>query len=100
MKVVRCVLLDTQGKTVSECMELGTLPKYFAFERPEIRVTCEGRKITLEADTFCTGVEMQAGDARFSDNWFTLYPGETRTVEASQPLEADALSLRWLSDGQ
>ena len=96
MKIVRCVLLDTQGNTVSECMELGTLPKYFAFERPEIRVTCEGRKITLEADTFCTGVEMQAGDARFSDNWVTLYPGEKREITADRELKAEEIRLLWL----
>ena len=79
-----------------ECEELGTLPKYFPFRKPGIRITCEGRTITLEADTFCTGVELQAGDARFSDNWLTLYPGEARTVTADRVISENALHVLWL----
>ena len=96
MKIVQCVLLDEGGNAVSECEELGTLPKYFPFRKPEIRITCEGRKVTLEADTFCTGVELQAGDARFSDNWLTLYPGEARTVTADRDLTENAVHVLWL----
>ena len=96
LKIVQCVLLDESGKAVSECEELYTLPKYFPFEKPEIRVSCEGRTITLEADKFCTGVELQAGEARFSDNWVTLYPGETRKLTADRELEAKEISLLWL----
>ena len=100
LPLVRCVLLDGAGCPVSENEAFAEPPKHLPLARPHIRVSCEGRRVSLTADTLCLAVALEAGDARFSDNWFTLYPGETRTVEASQPLEADALSLRWLSDGQ
>ena len=96
MKIVQCVLHDENGGTVSECSELYTLPKYFAFEKPEIRVTCEGRKILLEADTFCTGVELQAGDTGFSDNWISLYPGEKKELTADRDLQESDLRILWL----
>ena len=55
-----------------------------------------GRQVTLQADTFCTGVELQAGEARFSDNWLTLYPGEARTVTADRDFREDELRVLWL----
>ncbi len=96
MKIVQCVLHDDKGMALSECEELYTPPKHFPFREPKIRVSCEGRKITLEADTFCTGVELQAADARFSDNWITLYPGEPRTLTADRELDAKELNVLWL----
>ena len=96
MKIVQCVLLDEAGKPVSECFELYTLPKYFPFEKPRIRVSCAGRTVTLEADTFCTGVELQAGDMRFSDNWVTLYPGEEKVLTADRELRESDLRLLWI----
>lgn len=96
MKVVQCILLDDAGETVSECEELYTPPKYFPFEKPAIRVSCDENRITLEADAFCMGVELQAGDARFSDNWVTLYPGEPRVITADRPVDVSSLRLIWL----
>ena len=96
MKIVQCVLHDDKGMALSECEELYTPPKHFPFREPKIRISCEGRKITLEADTFCTGVELQAADARFSDNWITLYPGEPRTLTADRELDAKELNVLWL----
>jgi len=96
MKIVQCVLLDAAGNAVSECEELCTLPKYYPFVKPEIRVTCEGRRITLEADAFCMGVELQAGDVRFSDNWVTLYPGEARELTADREVSAEDLRVLWI----
>ena len=96
MKIVQCVLRDETGSIVSECEELYTLPKYFPFEKPEICITCEGNRITLETDTFCTGVELQAGDARFSDNWVTLYPGEKKELMSDRELRAEELRVLWL----
>ena len=91
--VIQVILEDERGQTVSENEALYTLPKYFPFGQPEITVRCEGTRITLTADTFCTGVEIQAGDARFSDNWFSLYPGEPRTVDADRELQAEQLRV-------
>ena len=95
-EIVQCVLLDGDGNPVSECMELGTLPKYFPFREPKIRMIRSGRQVTLQADTFCTGVELQAGEARFSDNWLTLYPGEARTVTADRDFREEELRVLWL----
>ena len=96
LQIVQCVLRDSSGNPVSECMELGTLPKYFPFREPQIRIFRSGRQVTMQADTFCTGVELQAGDARFSDNWLTLYPGEARTVTTDRDFGEEELHVLWL----
>jgi len=83
-RILQAVLRDGEGRAVSETEAIDTLPKYFPLGNPEISVRREGREITLTADAFCMGVEIQAGDARFSDNWFCLYPGEARTVTADR----------------
>ena len=95
LPIVRVLLKDEKNRLVSENEALDTLPKYFPFERPNITVQREGREITLTADTFCMGVELQAGDARFSDNWITLYPGESRVLTADRDPEED-LRLLWI----
>ena len=94
--VVQVLLKDENGSAVSENEALCTLPKYFPFEKPEIAVRCRGNTVSLTADTFCTGVELQAGEARFSDNWFSLYPGESREVTADRELQAEDLRLLWI----
>ena len=96
LTIVQCILQDDSGTILSECEALYTLPKYFPFREPKIRISCEGREITLEADAFCTGVELQAGNARFSDNWITLYPGEARTLTADRKVDKDELRVLWL----
>ena len=78
---------------MSESEALFTLPKYFPFEKPSYSVRCSGKDVTVTADTFCTGVEVQAGDARFSDNWFSLYPGEPRKITADRELQESGLRL-------
>ena len=83
-RILQVVLRDAKGRAVSETEAIDTLPKYFPLRKAEISVRREGREITLTADTFCMGVEIQAGDARLSDNWFCLYPGEARTVAADR----------------
>jgi beta-mannosidase len=90
------LLEDENGATVSEREALAVLPKYFPFERPDIRIRCDGDQISLTADAFCMGVELQARDARFSDNWFALYPGETRTVRADRKLTQEEIRLHWI----
>ena len=90
------LLEDEGGATVSEREALAVPPKYFPFERPDVRIRCEGNRIFLTADVFCMGVEVQARDARFSDNWFALYPGETRTVRADRELTQEEIRLHWI----
>ncbi len=62
-------------------------PKHWNLQEPKIRhsISEEGgrTRITLSADRFAAYVELGVKDsyARFSDNYFHLLPGETRTVE-------------------
>ena len=96
LPIVQCELFDSAGTPVSENMALETPPKHFPFEAPHIRVRCEGNRVSVTSDVFCMGVEVQAGDARFSDNWLTLYPGETRVIVADRELKEQEISLLWL----
>ena len=93
LPIVQVILKDEAGRIVSENEALYTLPKYFPFEKAKIEITCNGREISLTADTFCLGVELQAGDARFSDNWISLYPGETRALTADREVQEKDLHL-------
>lgn len=94
--VFQCILLDAQGHMVSENQVLYTLPKHFPFRKPRIEAACDGKALSLTADTFCIGVALEAGDARFSDNWFPLYPSETRTVTSDRAVSAEELTIRWI----
>lgn len=94
--VVQVILEDGDGRPVSENEALAVLPKYFPFETPDIRTETAGCRVTLTADTFCLGVELQAGDAVFSDNWITLYPGEPRTVCADREIREEDIRLLWI----
>ena len=87
---------DGSGRIIGRNEALFCLPKHFPFEKPEITLRCEGNTVTLAADAFCMGVEVQAGDARFSDNWLTLYPGEPRKITADRPLRAEEIRLLWI----
>ena len=93
LPILQAVLRDGSGAAVSESEALFTLPKYFPFEKPSYSVRCSGKDVTVTADTFCTGVELQAGDTRFSDNWFSLYPGEPRKITADRELQESDLRL-------
>ena len=96
MPVTQVLLLDGKGNPVSESDAMNVPPKYFPFEKPRITLTCDGEEVRLTADTFCTGVELEAGDARFSDNWVTLYPGEPRVLTADRALAPEEIRIRTL----
>ena len=96
MPVVRCILNDGAGKTVSENEALNALPKHFRFAVPNVKASCEGNTLTVSSDAFCLGVELDAGEIRFSDNWFSLYPGEARVITADRTVDPEKLKLRWL----
>ena len=97
--VVQCLLFDEDGHAVSENEALYTLPKYFPFTAPHLSVECQENKVVVSSDVFCPGVELSAGDTRFSDNWFPLYPGEAKTVFADRELIPGQVIIRCLSDG-
>lgn len=84
-------------------------PKYWDLENPEIKQTIaieKGRiRIDLRAQHFAPYVELGVKDsyARFSDNYFHLVPGETKTVfvvssELPQRETKDRLFVRSLID--
>ena len=100
LPLARCCLVDAQGQLVSENEALHEAPKHLKLETPRIRMACEGNQISLTADRLCFAVALEAGDVRFSDNWFTLYPNETRMVTTDLPVSEALLSIRWLSDGR
>ncbi len=92
--VTQALLQDERGRTVHEAEMAGMLPKHFPFEKPRFTVECEGRVIRLTADAFCLGTELEAGDARFSDNWVAMYPGETREITADRELKPEDIRIR------
>ena len=100
LPLVRCRLLGGDGSVIGENEVFADPPKYLPLSRPCLRTEVNGNRISLTADTLCLAVALEAEDALFSDNWFTLYPGETRTVTADRPVRADSLTVRWLSDGR
>ena len=98
LPLVRCLLLDAGGVRVSENEAFAEPPKHLRLSRPVLQTAVAGNQISLTADTLCLAVALEAEDALFSDNWFTLYPGETRTVTADRPIRPENLRVRWLSD--
>ena len=97
LPVVQCILLNEAGEKVSENEALNVLQKHFPFVTPNIRTECEGEIIRISSDAFCCGVELQAGETRFSDNWFTLYPGEERVIRADRKDNLGSLRVLCLS---
>ena len=49
--------------------------------KPDIRITVEGRDIKLISSSYCHGVHFKDnGKAMFSDNYFDLLPGISKSV--------------------
>ncbi len=66
--------IEKDGQTVSEGTVLFTMPKYFRYRKPEIRLKCEGDAITVSSDVYAGSVEIQNEneDLILSDNYFDL----------------------------
>ncbi len=80
------------GKVVSEGSCLFTAPKHFPYENPQLKLSVEGREITVTAGGYAGMVEIEGldGDVRLSDNFFDMNPGsKTVTIE-----EGNATSFR------
>jgi len=80
------------GEVVSANSCLFTPPKHYYFENPALKVTRNGKTLTVEASAYAKNVELEAlvGDCKFSDNYFDMEAG-TYTVEI---LEGDATEFR------
>ncbi|MBL8134966.1 MAG: glycoside hydrolase family 2 protein [Anaerolineae bacterium] len=97
--------LGVGGETVSENLVLFSRPKHIALVKPTLTPTFYaadgGLKVALQTDqpALFVWLEMDGVDARFSDNFFHLMPGQTKiiTLEGAAD-QAAALRLRSLAD--
>ena len=74
--------LKVDGEKMSEGTALFTAPKHFEFSDPHLRYELNGNEITVYADAFARGVEIDSPDSDFilSDNYFDMNAGQ-RTVK-------------------
>ncbi len=95
------IALDVAGGRVSEDTVLLTTPRFMDLPRPATRVAVRVRSPRRAELTFTSPVFQHRFAFDFpgrgftcSDNYFDLYPGEKRTVEAQFARPATAASLR------
>lgn len=83
---------EVNGEVVSEGTCLFTAPKHFCFENPELAYRVDGKKLIIASNCYAQKVEIEGidGDARFSDNYFDMNPGE-KSIEI---LTGDATMFR------
>ena len=95
------IALDVAGRRVSEDTVLLTTPRFMELPRPRTRVSIRMRSPRRAAIAFTSPVFQHRFAFDFpgrafacGDNYFELYPGETRTVEAQFARPATAAALR------
>jgi beta-mannosidase len=95
--------LDMGEKTVSENLVLLARPKHLELEQPtfqrEIQALGDGTvsvRLSTDRPALWTWVELSAGDARVSDNFFDLAPGKAKeiTVIPEKAMSAKDLEKR------
>lgn len=87
-----CYRLLSEGKEISGGTSLFTAPKHFRFCDPGLKLTREGKELTVSAQAYAMFVEIEGvdGDVKLSDNYFDMNPGQ-RTVTI---VEGDASAFR------
>lgn len=84
-----------QGDDVlsSEC-QIFVKPKHFAYKDPGIQVIRKEGKLEITASAFAHDIELmdEDSDVIFSDNYFSLLPGEVKIVEVDKNI--DKLRIR------
>lgn len=87
-------LLGANGEEISFHTVLFCPPKHFEFCNPNLKATREGDYITITADAYARGVEIDSPDGDFvlSDNYFDMQPG-SKTVKILRG-NAETLQLR------
>lgn len=72
---------EQNGHILSEGTVILSLPKYFRYQDPALRCTVEGDLLTVQADAYARGVEIQNEDETLllEDNYFDMNAG-TRTI--------------------
>lgn len=75
-------VVDGSGVVRSQNLALFARPKHLLLTPPTIRHRVRDGRITLETDVPALWVrlELPGSEARFSDNWFHLRPGQSATV--------------------
>ena len=66
------MLLDGAGCPVSENEAFAEPPKHLALARPHIRVSCEGRRVSLTSDALCLAVALATGPIALVQPIFVL----------------------------
>ena len=86
--------VEDNGQVCSRGTVLLTLPKYFAFEDPQLSCTVDGDVITVSAKAYAKSVEIRNAndDLILEDNFFDLN-GDSRTVKVLSG-EIDTICLR------
>ncbi len=74
--------LQVCGKVVSSGTALFTVPKYFAWQEPNLRYEIKGDEITVFADAYAKSVEIECDDCDIvlSDNYFDLN-ADSKTIK-------------------
>ncbi len=98
--LLHCVLTDENGNFAGENEVLSKPPKHFPYAEPKLTITVSGDEVTAESDVYCPAVALHAGNAQFSDNWFSLYPGKPKKVKADRVLSQNELTALCLSSDQ
>ena len=71
---------EQDGCILSEGTVILSLPKYFQYRQPNLRCTLEGEWLTVHADAYARGVEIQNEDETLllDDNYFDMNAGTKR----------------------
>jgi beta-mannosidase len=95
------IALEVAGKRLSEDTVLFTLPRFVDFPRPRTKIVVRGGKVGHATVSFTSPVlqhmfEFDFPGRRFaaSDNFFELYPDETKVVEVEFGGDATTRDLR------
>lgn len=77
-------LFDAESEISSEC-QLFVKPKHFEYKNPGINIEYKEDRVEISVSAFAHEIELTAEDAdmKFSDNYFSLLPGETKTIYTS-----------------
>jgi len=76
------MILTENDNVIDEGITYFTIPKNLKLNKPGFIKSINGYEITLTSDQLAVGVYLNVGDieGRFSDNYFDLIPGKSKTV--------------------
>lgn len=84
---------ESDNRIVSEGSVLFTAPKHYKFQNPELKISRNGRYVTVFSSAFAKSVELYSNKSDFvlSDNFFDMEPG-AKTVEILEGEPDDILA--------